>query len=95
MSMAHLFWAMINALWQSAAIAVSVGAALRFIPRTTAAQRYALWCAVLVAAALLPIADLAMPSRTIALPVNAPPAPVVARVVDASFTRASCSTCCR
>lgn len=79
--MAHLFWAMSSALWQSAAIAVTVGAALRFIPRTTAAQRYALWCAVLVAAALLPIADLAMPSRTIALPVNAPPAPVVARVV--------------
>ncbi len=79
--MAHLFWAMINALWQSAAIALTVGAALRFIPRTTAAQRYALWCAVLLAAALLPIADLAMPSRTIALPVNAPPAPVVARVV--------------
>jgi beta-lactamase regulating signal transducer with metallopeptidase domain len=80
--MQHLFWAMINALWQSAAIAAIVGAALRFIPRTTAAQRYALWCAVLVAAALLPIADLAMPSRTIALPVNAPPAPVVARVVS-------------
>jgi beta-lactamase regulating signal transducer with metallopeptidase domain len=80
--MQHLFWAMINALWQSAAIAVTVGAALRFIPRTTAAQRYALWCAVLVAAALLPIADLAMPSRTIALPVNAPPAPVIARVVS-------------
>ncbi len=82
MSMQHLFWAIINALWQSAAIAVTVGAALRFIPRTTAAQRYALWCAVLVAAALLPIADLAMPSRTIALPVNAPPVPVVARVVS-------------
>jgi beta-lactamase regulating signal transducer with metallopeptidase domain len=80
-SLVHLFWAMVNALWQSAAIAVTVGAALRFTPRTTAAQRYALWCAVLVAAALLPIADLAMPSRTIALPVNAPPAPVVARVV--------------
>ena len=37
----HLFWAAINALWQSAAIAATVGSALHFIPRTTAAQRYA------------------------------------------------------
>jgi beta-lactamase regulating signal transducer with metallopeptidase domain len=79
--MQHVFWALANALWQSAAVAILVGLSLRFIPRTTAAQRYALWLAVLVAAALLPIADLAMPSRTIAVPVNAPPPPVVARVV--------------
>ncbi len=82
MSVPHVFWAMINALWQSAAIALIVGSSLRFIPRTTAAQRYVMWCAVLVAAALLPIADLAMPSRTIALPVSEPPSPVVARVVS-------------
>lgn len=81
--MQHVLWAIANALWQSAAIAAIVGAGLRFTPRTTAAQRYALWCAVLVAAALLPVANLAMPSRTIALPVQAPPpAPVVTRVVD-------------
>ena len=82
LSVPHVFWAMINALWQSAAIALIVGTSLRFIPRTTAAQRYVMWCAVLVAAALLPIADLAMPSRTIALPVSEPPSPVVARVVS-------------
>jgi bla regulator protein blaR1 len=82
LSVPHVFWAMINALWQSAAIALIVGTGLRFIPRTTAAQRYVMWCAVLVAAALLPIADLAMPSRTIALPVSEPPSPVVARVVS-------------
>jgi beta-lactamase regulating signal transducer with metallopeptidase domain len=82
LSVPHVFWAMINALWQSAAIALIVGTSLRFIPRTTAAQRYVMWCAVLVAAALLPIADLAMPSRTIALPVGEPPSPVVARVVS-------------
>jgi beta-lactamase regulating signal transducer with metallopeptidase domain len=82
MSAHHVLWAMINALWQSAAIAVIVGTSLRFTPRTTAAQRYVMWCAVLVAAALLPIADLAMPSRTIAFPVSEPPSPVVARVVS-------------
>jgi bla regulator protein blaR1 len=81
-SVQHVFWALINALWQSAAIASIVGAGLRFIPRTTAAQRYVMWCAVLVAAALLPIADLAMPSRTIALPVSESPVPAVARVVS-------------
>ncbi|HTZ54159.1 MAG TPA: hypothetical protein VMB20_03785 [Candidatus Acidoferrum sp.] len=35
----QLFWATINALRQSAAIAATVGGALHFIPRTTAAQR--------------------------------------------------------
>jgi beta-lactamase regulating signal transducer with metallopeptidase domain len=82
MSAQHVFWALVNALWQSAAIASIVGTGLRFIPRTTAAQRYVMWCAVLVAAALLPIADLAMPSRTIALPVSESPVPAVARVVS-------------
>jgi beta-lactamase regulating signal transducer with metallopeptidase domain len=82
MSEQHVFWALVNALWQSTAIALIVGAGLHFIPRTTAAQRYVMWCAVLVAAALLPIADLAMPSRTIALPVSESPVPVVARVVS-------------
>jgi beta-lactamase regulating signal transducer with metallopeptidase domain len=82
MNQQHVFWALLNALWQSAAIALTVGAGLRFIPRTTAAQRYVMWCAVLVAAALLPIADLAMPSRTIALPVSESPVPVVARLVS-------------
>ncbi len=78
MSMQHLFWALFNALWQSAAVALAVGIALRFIPRTTAAQRYAMWFAVLVAAALLPIADLLIPSHTIAVTVTAPRARVVA-----------------
>ncbi len=84
MSLDHIFWATANALWQSAVIAVIVAVSLRVIPRTTAAQRYALWFAVLVAAALLPIADLAMPSRTIAVPVNAPPAPVQRVVTQVS-----------
>jgi beta-lactamase regulating signal transducer with metallopeptidase domain len=78
MSMQHLFWALFNALWQSAAVALAVGIVLRFIPRTTAAQRYAMWFAVLVAAALLPVADLLVPSHTIAVTVRAPRAPVIA-----------------
>jgi beta-lactamase regulating signal transducer with metallopeptidase domain len=78
MSMQHVFWALFNALWQTAAVALAVGIALRFIPRTTAAQRYVLWFAVLVATALLPIADLLMPSHTIAVTVSAPRSPVVA-----------------
>ena len=78
MSMQHLFWALFNALWQSAAVALAVGIVLRFIPRTTAAQRYAMWFAVLVAATLLPVADLLVPSHTIAVTVRAPRAPVIA-----------------
>ena len=52
--------AVLNNLWQSAAIALLVGAALRFLPRINlkinAATRCAVWWAVLAAVVLLPIA---------------------------------------
>jgi len=54
------FAALLNNLWQSAAIALLVWAALRFLPRfnvqINAATRCAVWWAVLAAVVLLPIA---------------------------------------
>ena len=59
----HLFWAILNSLWQSAALAGIVFVLLR-IWRSTAAQRYVVWGAVLFVCALLPLIDLALPART-------------------------------
>ncbi len=54
------FAALLNSLWQSAAIALLVWALLRFLPRLkvkiNAATRCAVWWAVLAAVVLLPIA---------------------------------------
>jgi beta-lactamase regulating signal transducer with metallopeptidase domain len=54
------FAALLNSLWQSAAVALLVWAALRFLPRLNvkinAATRCAVWWAVLAAVVLLPIA---------------------------------------
>ena len=54
------FAALLNSLWQSAAIALLVWAALRFLPRMNirinAATRCAVWWAVLAAVVLLPLA---------------------------------------
>jgi len=53
------FAALLNSLWQSAALALLVWAALRFLPRLNvrinAATRCAVWWAVLAAVVLLPI----------------------------------------
>ena len=56
----HIVWALINSIWQSAALAVCVFAGLRLAGRSTAAQRYAVWAAVLVACATLPALDFAV-----------------------------------
>jgi hypothetical protein len=64
----HLFWALANSIWQSAALAGLVHVAIRAMRGTTAALRYALWGAVLIACAVLPIVNLALPARTYMLP---------------------------
>jgi len=48
--------AVINSLWQAAAVAAIVWAALRFWPRTNAATRYAIWWATLAVILILPAA---------------------------------------
>ena len=54
------FAALLNSLWQSAAMALLVWAAVRFLPRIkitmNAATRCAVWWAVLAAVVLLPLA---------------------------------------
>ncbi len=56
----HIVWALLNSIWQSAALAAVILLLLKAAPRSTAAQRYAMWCAVLAAAALLPFANLVL-----------------------------------
>ncbi len=56
-TMHHVVWALLNSIWQSAALAALVFLSLKAVPRSTAAQRYAIWCAVLAATALLPFAN--------------------------------------
>ena len=55
-----VFASLLNSLWQSAAIALLVWAALRFLPRMkiqiNAATRCAAWWAVLAAILILPVA---------------------------------------
>lgn len=48
--------AVVNSLWQAAALAALVWAALRFWPRTNAATRYAIWWATLAVVLILPLA---------------------------------------
>jgi uncharacterized protein (TIGR03435 family) len=48
--------AIINSLWQAAAVAAIVWVALRFWPRTNAATRYAIWWATLAVVLILPAA---------------------------------------
>ena len=89
-----IFAALLNSLWQSAAIALLVWAALRFLPRLNvqinAATRCAVWWAVLAAVVLLPIApqrtkvfDSPLPSSASgSLPVTIAPMPVTATPIE-------------
>src|SRR6185295_7966036 len=73
-----VFASLLNSLWQSAAMALLVWAALRFLPRMglkiNAATRCAAWWAVLAAILILPLT----PQRA---KVFSPPAPPVAQDV--------------
>ncbi len=88
------FAALLNSLWQSAAMALLVWAALRFLPRLNvkinAATRCAVWWAVLAAVVLLPIApqqtkvpNSPLPSsESASIPVTIAPVPVAVTPVE-------------
>ena len=65
---AHLLWAVVNSLWQSAVIALMAYGALRAARPNTAALRYAVWSVVLAATAVLPAINLFEPAPVVALP---------------------------
>ncbi|HEV2878819.1 MAG TPA: M56 family metallopeptidase [Candidatus Eremiobacteraceae bacterium] len=79
----HLLWALVNSIWQSTTLAALVFIALRLVRRSTAAQRYAIWSAVLVACALLPAVDLALSEGWIS---NIVAHPIVAQIVPVRST---------
>jgi bla regulator protein blaR1 len=67
---AHAAWAVFNSLWQGAVIAAIAWTVLRSVRRASAAIRYHVWSAVLVATLALPAINAAMPQRVV---VVAPP----------------------
>src|SRR5579859_6868121 len=72
-SLSHAAWAIVNSIWQGAVVAGIAWMALRLARRASAAVRYYVWAAVLVAAFVLPIINLFVPERIILI------APAVAR----------------
>jgi beta-lactamase regulating signal transducer with metallopeptidase domain len=68
----NVVWSAINAIWQSAALALFAWLALRFIGRVPAAARYSVWTAVLVAVAILPIVNLLTPAHPLVSATTAP-----------------------
>ena len=92
------FAALLNNLWQSAAICLLVWAALRFLPRfhvrINAATRCAVWWAVLAAVVLLPIApesDKKIESSPASYQQVSSPVPVPAALQPAAWTQAETS----
>src|SRR6476619_262619 len=77
------FAALLNSLWQGAAMALLIWAALRFLPRLNvkinAATSCAVWWAVLAAVVLLPLAP---------PPAKVPPAPTPVSIEAASVQTA-------
>ena len=61
----HAAWAMFNSLWQGAVIAAVAWVVFRFFRRASAAIRYHVWGAVLVATLVLPAINAAMPQRIV------------------------------
>src|SRR6185369_12435792 len=85
-----VFASLLNSLWQSAAMALLVWAALRFLPRMgvkiNAATRCAAWWAVLAAILILPLA----PPRAKMLSRQMPePSPVVATPLESTIEKAT------
>ncbi len=64
-SLSHAAWAILNSIWQGAVVAGIAWMALRLARRASAAVRYYVWAAVLVAALVLPVINLLVPQRTI------------------------------
>jgi beta-lactamase regulating signal transducer with metallopeptidase domain len=57
-----LFEALANGLWRGSLLAAAAALLLRFVKRTTAGERYAVWLAILTVIALAPMAEVAMRS---------------------------------
>lgn len=64
-SLSHAAWAIFNSIWQGAVIAAAAWVALSIYRRASAAIRYYVWGAVLVAALVLPAINLLVPERII------------------------------
>lgn len=82
-SLSHAAWAIVNSIWQGAVIAGTAWTALRLARRASAAVRYYVWAAVLVAALVLPIINLFAPERIITV------VPVVVNLSQDATTQAS------
>ncbi|HYK54638.1 MAG TPA: M56 family metallopeptidase [Candidatus Eremiobacteraceae bacterium] len=83
-SLSHAAWAILNSIWQAGVVAAVAWIALRMYRRASAAVRYYVWGAVLVAALVLPVINLLVPERVIEIapavakqPANAPDATYV------------------
>ena len=57
-----LFEALANGLWRGGLLVIAVALFLRFIKRTSAAERYAVWLAMLTVIALAPAVEVAVRS---------------------------------
>jgi beta-lactamase regulating signal transducer with metallopeptidase domain len=66
-ALSHVVWAFANSIWQSAIVAAVAWLAFRLARRTTAALRYSVWSAVLLSAAVLPLANLIVPSHVVTI----------------------------
>ncbi|HEV3153533.1 MAG TPA: M56 family metallopeptidase [Candidatus Baltobacteraceae bacterium] len=83
MNSGHVYLALLNSLWQSAALAGAVALIVRAFGALSASARSALWLAVLLACAVLPVVDFLIPARTIPVPAPAAVKSSVARVLPA------------
>lgn len=72
----HVAWAIFNSLWQGGVIAAAAWVVLRFFRRASAAVRYYVWSAVLVASVALPAINAAMPERVVLVAPAAAPSAV-------------------
>src|SRR5947199_10066906 len=76
--MNEMLEAVLNSLWQAAAVTAAVWLLLRSMPHINAATRYAVWWAVLAVLVLLPIATevgRVSADRPLSSQLNPPPAP--------------------
>lgn len=64
--------ALFNACWQGLALVAVTSLALRFLPRSSASTRYAVWFSALIAVAALPAIDFGVARALVTQPVSVP-----------------------
>src|SRR5471032_2164565 len=64
--------ALFNACWQGLALVAVTSLALRFLPRSSASTRYAVWFSALIAVAALPAIDFGVARALVTQPVSIP-----------------------